>query len=72
MRRVDGRRDARHLDELRRFAIGLCGDRAAAGLTLIWSNGQVEGRGNRLKLLDGSMYGRESFDLPRQRVSHAA
>jgi transposase len=62
------------IDELRRFAIGLCGDHAAvqAGLTLIWSNGQVEGHVNRLKLLKRQMYGRANFDLLRQRVLRAA
>ena len=43
-----------------------------AGLTLIWSNGQVEGNVNRLKLIKRQMYGRANFDLLRQRVLHAA
>lgn len=37
-----------------------------------WSNGQVEGQVNRLKLIKRSMYGRAKFDLLRQRVLHAA
>jgi transposase len=62
------------IDDLCRFAIGLRGDQAAVreGLTLEWSNGQVEGQVNRLKLLKRSMYGRANFDLLRQRVLHAA
>jgi transposase len=62
------------IDELQRFAVGLCADRAAvqAGLTLEWSQGQVEGQINRLKLLKRQMYGRANFDLLRQRVLNAA
>lgn len=33
-----------------------------------WSQGQVEGQVNRLKLLKRSMYGRDKFDLLKQRV----
>jgi transposase len=60
--------------ELERFAAGLRADEAAvqAGLTLIWSNAQVEGHVNRLKLIKRAMYGRGNFDLLRQRVLHAA
>lgn len=56
--------------ELRRYAVGLRADQAAvqAGLTLEWSNGQVEGHIQRLKLLKRQMYGRAGFDLLRQRV----
>lgn len=39
-----------------------------AGLTLIWSNGVVEGHVNRLKYLKRTLYGRAQFDLLRQRV----
>jgi len=39
-----------------------------AALTLPWSNGQVEGQVNRLKLIKRQMYGRASFDLLRLRV----
>jgi len=44
--------------ELRRFAVGLRADQAAvqAGLTLEWSNGQVEGQIHRLKFLKRQMY----------------
>lgn len=56
--------------ELTSFANGLQRDLAAvtAGLSLSWSNGQVEGQINRLKLIKRTMYGRASFDLLRHRV----
>ena len=56
--------------ELVNFAKSLERDRAAvlAGLELPFSNGQVEGQVNRLKLIKRSMYGRGSFDLLRKRV----
>ena len=56
--------------ELGSFAHGLQRDLAAvtAGLSLPWSNGQVEGQINRLKLIKRTMYGRASFDLLRKRV----
>ncbi len=56
--------------EVRRFATGLCNDLAVvkAALTLPWSQGQVEGQVNRLKLLKRQMYGRATFDVLRQRV----
>jgi transposase len=58
------------LEELQRFAAGLQRDYAAvmASLSLVWSNGQVEGQINRLKILKRQMYGRAGFDLLRQRV----
>jgi hypothetical protein len=43
-----------------------------AGLTLVWSNAQVEGHVHRLKLIKRRMYGRANFDLLRQRVLHTA
>jgi transposase len=60
--------------ELRRFASGLLADRDAvqAGLTLCWSQGQVEGHVHRLKLVKRSMYGRAGFTLLRQRVLKTA
>jgi transposase len=61
--------------ELRTFAAGLKDDLSAvtAALTLPWSNGQVEGQVNRLKLIKRQMFGRAKFDLLRQRVlNHAA
>ena len=56
--------------ELRIFAKGLRSDYAAvkAALSSDWSNGQVEGQVNRLKLIKRQMYGRAKFDLLRQRV----
>ena len=56
--------------ELGSFANGLQRDLAAvtAGLSLPWSNGQVEGQINRLKLIKRTMYGRASFNLLRKRV----
>ena len=55
---------------LRAFATGLRSDYDAvkAALTTSWSNGQVEGQVNRLKLIKRQMYGRAKFDLLRQRV----
>jgi len=60
--------------ELAGFADGLLQDHAAvkAGLTLEWSNGQVEGQINRLKMIKRQMYGRAGFDLLRQRVLNTA
>ena len=60
--------------EVRRFATGLTKDEAAvrAGLTLEYSNGQVEGQITRLKLIRRSMYGRGRFDLLQRRVLHVA
>jgi len=43
-------------------------DPIRAALTLPWSNGQVEGHVNRLKLIKRQMYGRANFDLLRLRV----
>jgi len=62
------------LPELASFAAGLQKDKPAviAGLTLEWSNGQVEGQVHRLKLLKRQMYGRAKLDLLRARVLLAA
>lgn len=59
--------------DLRSFARGLTSDLAAvrAALTQPWSNGQVEGQVNRLKLVKRQMYGRANFDLLRARFLHA-
>ncbi|MDQ3701514.1 MAG: transposase, partial [Chloroflexota bacterium] len=66
--------DQSEFPELRGFAAGLRADRAAveAGLTLPWSQGQVEGRVNRLKLLKRAMFGRARLDLLKRRFLHAA
>ncbi|QSF76775.1 transposase [Escherichia coli] len=37
-------------------------------ITSKWSNGVVEGRVNRLKMLKRQMYGRDGFELLRLRV----
>jgi transposase len=60
--------------EIHGFAAGLRADRAAveAGLTLLWSQGQVEGQVNRLKTLKRAMFGRAHFDLLRLRVLRVA
>jgi transposase len=58
------------LPEFRDFAASLRQDEAAvrAGLSLPWSNGQVEGAVHRLKLKKRQHYGRAGFDLLRARV----
>jgi len=55
-----------------RFAHGVREDRAAvqAGLTLPYSNGQLEGHVNRLKVIKRQMYGRANVDLLCRRVLH--
>jgi transposase len=60
------------LSQLRTFAKGLLKDYPAirAALTVEWSNGQVEGQVNRLKVIKRDMYGRAKFDLLRLRVLH--
>lgn len=60
--------------ELKSFAAGLCKDYEAvkAGLTEVWSNGQVEGQVHRLKLLKRQAYGRASFETLRKRVLRRA
>ena len=60
--------------EVKRFAIGLKKDYAAVrtAVELPWSNGQLEGQVNRLKLIKRVMYGRARFDLLRLRVLSAA
>jgi transposase len=59
--------------ELCGFAAGLMQDEAAvrAALSPGWSNGQVEGQVNRLKLLKRPMYGRAGLDLLRRRFVQA-
>jgi transposase len=58
------------IPELRTFATGMKRDQSAvlAALTYEWSQGQVEGQVNRLKLLKRQAYGRAGFDLLRHRV----
>ena len=59
--------------DVKRFAQGLQRDKeeVLAGLTLVYSNGQVEGQINKLKLIKRQGYGRAGFSLLRQRVLHA-
>jgi len=58
------------MEVLKGFACGIQQDLAAVrnALSLPWSNGQVEGQVNRLKLIKRQMYGRANFDLLRKRV----
>lgn len=66
--------EGQEIVELKNFARGLQKDYDAvkAGLTLEWSQGQVEGQVHRLKLLKRQMYGRGSFQVLRKRVLHRA
>jgi transposase len=59
--------------ELKSFAQGVGRDYAAvrAAFSSQYSNGQVEGQVNRLKLIKRQMFGRATFDLLRLRVLHA-
>jgi transposase len=58
------------IPEFVRLAASFRTDYAAvqAGLMSPWSNGQVEGQVNRLKLIKRQMFGRARFDLLRKRV----
>jgi transposase len=57
---------------MKNFAIGLRKDYDAVKMALSqpWSNGQVEGQVNRLKLIKRQMQGRAKLDLLKQRVIH--
>jgi transposase len=57
---------------MKNFAAGLKRDYQAVKMALSqpWSNGQVEGQVNRLKLIKRQMQGRAKLDLLRQRVIH--
>lgn len=61
---------ASDIPELAGFAEGIRRDESAvrAACTSPWSQGQVEGQVNRLKLLKRQMYGRAKLDLLRRRV----
>jgi len=58
------------LKECESFVRGLSEDYEAVrnALRYEWSNGQLEGQVNRLKLIKRQMYGRAKFDLLRARV----
>jgi transposase len=58
------------IKEMERLANGIQQDLRAveAAITLPWSNGQVEGQVNKLKLIKRMMFGRANFDLLRKRV----
>ncbi len=60
--------------ELAAVARGMWADKRAieAAVSSEWSNGQVEGSVNKLKVLKRAMYGRAHLDLLRQRLLHAA
>ncbi|WP_417393330.1 ISL3 family transposase [Gimesia sp.] len=60
--------------DIRRFGKSLKRDEEAvkAAMESIWSNGQVEGQVNRLKMVKRQMYGRASFDLLRARFLNNA
>jgi transposase len=64
---------ASQIPELRSFVAGIERDKEAvkAGLTLPTSNGIVEGKVHKLKLIKRMGYGRAGFPLLRQRVLHA-
>jgi transposase len=64
------RAEQSHVVEFERFAKSLRADYAAvkAALSYSWSNGQVEGQVNRLKMIKRQMYGRANFGLLRRRV----
>jgi len=62
--------DSAECSELRSLATGLRRDKDAvlAAILFRWSNGQVEGQVNRLKLIKRTMYGKAGFQLLRRRV----
>jgi transposase len=64
---------ASQIPEFQSFVLGVERDKAAvqAGLTRPESNGIVEGKVNKLKLIKRMGYGRAKFPLLRQRVLHA-
>jgi transposase len=68
-----GRVKASQIREFQGFVTGVIRDKEAvkAGLTLSVSNGIVEGKVNKLKLIKRMGYGRAGFPLLRQRVLHA-
>ena len=68
------RAKASGIAEMKAFAVKLLQDSEAvvAAMILPYSQGQTEGRVNKLKLVKRSMYGRGKFDLLRRRVLYEA
>ena len=68
------RAELRPCPEISPFAEGIRRDESAVGaaVTTRWSNGPVEGHGNRLKTIKRQMYGRAGFALLKARVVNAA
>ncbi len=64
--------EASQFSELHPFARGIRQDLAAvaAGLSMPWSQGVVEGTVNKIKTHKRLMYGRASFKLLRQKILH--
>lgn len=62
------------ITDIKSFARGLAQDKSAvqAAVKYKWSQGQVEGQVNRLKLIKRQMYGRANFDLLKARVIYQA
>ena len=60
--------------KLASFAAGVEADKQAiaAAITEPWSSGQVEGKINRLKLIERQMFGRANLDLLKARLMAAA
>jgi transposase len=58
------------LTPLRSFARGLRQDydAVAAGISMPWNSGPVEGHVNRIKMIKRQMFGRASFSLLRKRI----
>ena len=62
--------EATGLAPLGSFAHGLRQDHdaVAAGVSLSWNSGPVEGHVNRIKMIKRQMFGRASFSLLRKRI----
>jgi transposase len=62
------------ISELQGFAGAIRSDQEAISASLLypWSQGQVEGSVNKLKLIKRSGYGRTGLDLLCRRLIHAA
>lgn len=58
------------IKEFHTFSLGVLNDFSAVqnAFNLPWSNGQVEGQVNKLKMIKRQMYGRASFNLLRKRL----